>query len=198
MPLRTLRKNHNAGAIERLVKQGGLYAGASAGAIIAGRSIHSCEIKGWDDPGVGEGWDLGATSRGLDSFNLLVGGASVFPHFSPGWAQPIAAAAAESRRACSSSGKRSTTRKTQPGEAVSAARRSASMPHHQLGVGGGSKRSPFAKPLDRHHCLNLRSEFEALLESGLLKRNRAAVHPWVSCRCPWAPRPSELGRGTQG
>lgn len=95
MPLRTLRKNHNAGAIERLVKQGGLYAGASAGAIIAGRSIHSCEIKGWDDPGVGEGWDLGATSRGLDSFNLLVGGASVFPHFSPGWAQPIAAAAAE-------------------------------------------------------------------------------------------------------
>ena len=31
---------------------GGLYVGASAGAIVAGRSIRTAEWKGWDDPSI--------------------------------------------------------------------------------------------------------------------------------------------------
>jgi peptidase E len=80
-----VRRSGLDGAILDLVNRGGLYAGASAGAILAGATIRTCEWKNWDDPGHGTSWDLRATKHGLDGLGMMDGGASLFPHAGPEW-----------------------------------------------------------------------------------------------------------------
>lgn len=75
-------------AVASLVGRGGLYAGASAGAILAGSTLETCEWKAWDDPGAGEVWDLTKKQPGgygLDGLGLIQGGAALFPHHAPQW-----------------------------------------------------------------------------------------------------------------
>ena len=72
-------------AIQQLVDRGGLFCGASAGAILAGATLKVCEWKAWDDPGHGQSWDLRNLPTGLDGLNLLKDGMSVFPHYSGQW-----------------------------------------------------------------------------------------------------------------
>lgn len=72
-----------------LVSRGGLYAGASAGAILAGASIRTCEWKNWDDPGHGTSWDLRSTKDGLDGLGIMDRGASLFPHAGSEWATRV-------------------------------------------------------------------------------------------------------------
>jgi hypothetical protein len=80
-----VRRSGLDGAILDLVSRGGLYTGASAGAILAGTTIRTCEWKGWDDPGHGTSWDLRATEHGLDGLGMMDGGASLFPHAGSEW-----------------------------------------------------------------------------------------------------------------
>jgi hypothetical protein len=80
-----VRRSGLDGAILGLVSRGGLYAGASAGAILAGATIRTCEWKGWDDPGNGTSWDLRGTEHGLDGLGIMDRGASLFPHAGPEW-----------------------------------------------------------------------------------------------------------------
>jgi peptidase E len=68
-----------------LVSRGGLYTGASAGAILAGATIRTCEWKNWDDPGHGTSWDLRATEHGLNGLGIMDGGMSLFPHAGSEW-----------------------------------------------------------------------------------------------------------------
>lgn len=70
-------------------ERGMLFSGASAGAILAGKTIEVCFWKGWDDPGYGTKWDLKGTEWGYSGLNLLAGGASIFPHYSPQWASKV-------------------------------------------------------------------------------------------------------------
>jgi peptidase E len=71
-----------------LVRHSGLvYAGASSGAIVAGRSISTAFWKGWDDPGHGQVWDL--SRIGYDGLNILPGGQSVFPHYGAQWSSLV-------------------------------------------------------------------------------------------------------------
>mmetsp|Transcript_22371 Transcript_22371/g.26953 ORF Transcript_22371/g.26953 Transcript_22371/m.26953 type:complete len:226 (+) Transcript_22371:185-862(+) len=67
-------------------ERGMLFSGASAGAILAGRTIKVCFWKGWDDPGYGQSWDLTKTPHGYDGLNLMANGESLFPHYSNQWA----------------------------------------------------------------------------------------------------------------
>jgi len=61
----------------RVLDEGLLYVGCSAGAIVAGRSISTAFWKGWDDPHVVDtDWSEPHTTAGLE----LVG-ASLFPHY---------------------------------------------------------------------------------------------------------------------
>jgi peptidase E len=76
-------------AILDLVSRGGLYTGASAGAILAGATIRTCEWKGWDDPGHDTSWDLRATKHGLDGLGMMDGGASLFPHAGSEWTERV-------------------------------------------------------------------------------------------------------------
>lgn len=68
-------------------REGGLLVGASAGSIVAGKTIKTCEWKNWDDPGHGTWWDVRALPTGLDGLDLMDGsvGRSVFPHHSGQW-----------------------------------------------------------------------------------------------------------------
>lgn len=71
------------------VREGVLYAGCSAGAIVTGRSIETAFWKGWDDPAaVDADWSAPGAVDGLGFV-----GCSFFPHFDEQWA-----ALAESRR----------------------------------------------------------------------------------------------------
>ena len=67
--------------------RGGLLVGASAGSIVAGRTIRTCEWKNWDDPGHGTWWDVRSLPTGLDGLDLMDGtvGKSLFPHHSAQW-----------------------------------------------------------------------------------------------------------------
>lgn len=64
----------------RILQQGAIYVGCSAGSIVAGRSIRTAFWKGWDDPRVVEAVDWGSeqaqTALGLVSVSL-------FPHYEP-------------------------------------------------------------------------------------------------------------------
>jgi hypothetical protein len=64
-----------------------LFVGASAGSIVAGRTIRTCEWKNWDDPGHGTWWDVRSLPTGLDGLDLMDGavGRSLFPHHSAQW-----------------------------------------------------------------------------------------------------------------
>ena len=68
-------------------KDGGLLVGASAGSIVAGHTVKTCEWKNWDDPGHGTWWDVRALPTGLDGLDLMDGsvGRSLFPHHSNQW-----------------------------------------------------------------------------------------------------------------
>lgn len=77
-------------AIRDLVNRGGLFCGASAGAILAGATLKVCEWKAWDDPGHGQSWDLRSLPTGLDGLNLLKENMSVFPHYSDQWRGRVA------------------------------------------------------------------------------------------------------------
>ena len=70
---------------------GALYVGASAGAIVAGRTIRICQWKNWDNPGHGTWWDVRNLPTGLDGLDLMDGsdGKSLFPHYSPEWDRRI-------------------------------------------------------------------------------------------------------------
>eukprot|EP00929_Paragymnodinium_shiwhaense_P010224 TRINITY_DN114773_c0_g1_i1.p1 TRINITY_DN114773_c0_g1~~TRINITY_DN114773_c0_g1_i1.p1 ORF type:complete len:480 (-),score=91.66 TRINITY_DN114773_c0_g1_i1:254-1693(-) len=60
-------------------EQGLVYVGASSGSICAGKTIGTAFWKGWDDPGYGKEWDSSLVGyAGLD----LLGGKSIFPHYS--------------------------------------------------------------------------------------------------------------------
>jgi peptidase E len=76
-------------AIEKLLANGGLYAGASAGAILAGHTIRTCEWKNWDDPGHGTEWDLRNTPWKLEGLHLLKNDASVFVHYNDEWERRV-------------------------------------------------------------------------------------------------------------
>lgn len=69
--------------VSRLLDDGVVYIGASAGAIAAGRTISTAFWKGWDPPGYGEEWDL--SQIGYDGLNLLPEEKSIFPHYAPQW-----------------------------------------------------------------------------------------------------------------
>jgi peptidase E len=73
--------------VERFFPRGGLLVGASAGSIVAGHTIRTCEWKNWDDPGHGTWWDCRKLPTALQGLDLLDGsvGRSVFPHHSPQW-----------------------------------------------------------------------------------------------------------------
>jgi len=76
-----LRKSGGDELIKELVANGAVYYGASAGAIVAGRTVQMAFWKDWDDKSVigqvdGGMWTDAETSRGLD----LAGGRSIFPH----------------------------------------------------------------------------------------------------------------------
>ena len=77
-------------AIRDLINRGGLFCGASAGAILAGATLKVCEWKAWDDPGHGQSWDLRSLPSGLDGLNLVNDGMSVFPHYSDQWQSRVA------------------------------------------------------------------------------------------------------------
>jgi Peptidase family S51 len=69
--------------VQQLLPRGGLLVGASAGSIVSGRTIRTCEWKNWDDPGHGTFWDCRTLPTKLDGLNLLHGstvGQSIFPH----------------------------------------------------------------------------------------------------------------------
>jgi len=85
-----IRRTQADVAIRDLVNRGGLFCGASAGAIVAGATLKVCEWKAWDDPGHGQSWDLRSLPTGLDGLNLLQDGMSVFPHYSDQWRNRVA------------------------------------------------------------------------------------------------------------
>ena len=66
--------------VRELVAGGALYVGASAGAIMAGRTVQMALWKNWDDQTcegtVSKDWNDKEVARGLD----LAGGRSIFPH----------------------------------------------------------------------------------------------------------------------
>lgn len=70
---------------------GALLVGASAGSIVAGQTVKTCEWKNWDDPGHGTWWDVRALPTGLDGLDLMDGsvGRSLFPHHSAQWNRRI-------------------------------------------------------------------------------------------------------------
>eukprot|EP01041_Mallomonas_annulata_P001041 gene1041-2038_t len=73
-----LQKTNFWSTIEKYLKNGCLYVGASAGAIVAGKSIETAFWKGWDDPNVIPDihWNHD-TLQGRSLFNF-----SIFPHYS--------------------------------------------------------------------------------------------------------------------
>jgi len=78
-----LRESGGDELIRSLVASGVHFYGASAGAILAGRTVQTAFWKNWDDKTVsgqidGTVWDDASTARGLD----LAGGRSIFPHAS--------------------------------------------------------------------------------------------------------------------
>merc|ERR1719316_1176103 len=85
-----IRRTRFDDAILKLVNRGGLFAGASAGAIIAGATLRTCQWKNWDDPGHGQSWDLRKLPQGLDGLSLIEGGKSLFPHYSAQWKSKVA------------------------------------------------------------------------------------------------------------
>mmetsp|Transcript_31926 Transcript_31926/g.71914 ORF Transcript_31926/g.71914 Transcript_31926/m.71914 type:complete len:132 (-) Transcript_31926:375-770(-) len=80
-----VRRTKADAAIAQLVSKGGLYCGASAGAILAGATVKICEWKGWDDPGHGTTWDVRNLPTRLDGLSLIQNGMSAFPHYSGQW-----------------------------------------------------------------------------------------------------------------
>ena len=64
---------------QRVLEQGAVYVGQSAGAIVAGSSIRTAFWKGWDDPGAApdEDWSDDASVVGMG----LVRDTSFFPHY---------------------------------------------------------------------------------------------------------------------
>jgi peptidase E len=83
-----IRRTHlDQEIVERFLPRGGLLVGASAGSIVAGHTIRTCEWKNWDDPGHGTWWDCRNLPTGLQGLDLLDGnvGKSLFPHHSPQW-----------------------------------------------------------------------------------------------------------------
>eukprot|EP00322_Chrysochromulina_rotalis_P015427 CAMPEP_0115852808 /NCGR_PEP_ID=MMETSP0287-20121206/13184_1 /TAXON_ID=412157 /ORGANISM="Chrysochromulina rotalis, Strain UIO044" /LENGTH=223 /DNA_ID=CAMNT_0003306875 /DNA_START=41 /DNA_END=712 /DNA_ORIENTATION=- len=84
-----LRKSGGDTLVKELVSAGTVFYGASAGAIIAGKTIQMALWKDWDDKTVsgqvdGSIWKETETSRGLD----LAGGLSIFPHANGQYANP--------------------------------------------------------------------------------------------------------------
>lgn len=76
---------------QRVLSEGVLYVGQSAGSIVAGRTIATAFWKGWDDPAAaGEEVDWEAQGS-CDAMNLTPEGVSFFPHYEePEW-QPLVA-----------------------------------------------------------------------------------------------------------
>jgi hypothetical protein len=61
----------------RVLEDGALYVGCSAGAIVAGSSIRTAYWKGWDDPHIVGDWSTEESLRGMG----LVPSKAFFPHF---------------------------------------------------------------------------------------------------------------------
>ena len=68
-------------SVKSALGSGAVYIGASAGAIVAGRSIETAYWKGWDNPAAAEGmvW----TQQSLEGSNLSGRGVSYFMHHDP-------------------------------------------------------------------------------------------------------------------
>jgi len=84
-----LRKSGGDEIIKELVAKGTVYYGASAGAIVGGRTVQMAFWKDWDDKTVsgqvdGSIWNDAATARGLD----LANGRSIFPHANGQYGNP--------------------------------------------------------------------------------------------------------------
>jgi len=65
---------------QRVVSDGALYVGASAGSIVAGKSIRTALWKGWDDPAAA-GDEVDWSAAGMYDALGLVPDASFFPHY---------------------------------------------------------------------------------------------------------------------
>ena len=64
----------------RVLEQGALYVGCSAGSIVAGRSISTAFWKGWDDPAVVPSADW-SEPQAIQALGLV--SVSLFPHYEP-------------------------------------------------------------------------------------------------------------------
>ena len=73
---------------QRVMSDGVLYVGQSAGAIVAGRSISTALWKGWDDPTVVPDVDWGI-DHVCDAMTLA--NVSFFPHYSEEWEELVQA-----------------------------------------------------------------------------------------------------------
>lgn len=88
-----MRRSGVAQVIARRVEHDGLlYAGCSAGAIVAGRSIEIAHWKGWDDPNAAdENWDAPGAHEAMG----LVSSCSFFPHYAEEWRELAQSKAAQ-------------------------------------------------------------------------------------------------------
>lgn len=75
----------------RVLEDGLLYVGASAGSIIAGRDCSPAFWKGWDDPKAGGSLDVDWAAPGATDALGLVGDASFFPHYTEEYEGLVAA-----------------------------------------------------------------------------------------------------------
>ena len=83
----------------RVLHEGALYVGASAGSIVAGRSIEPALWKGWDDPAAA-GPDTDWEESGAYDAMSLAPSVSFFPHYSDEWAALCSSRSAELDHKC--------------------------------------------------------------------------------------------------
>ena len=74
---------------QRVLEQGALYVGQSAGAIVAGNSIRPALWKGWDDPAAGGALDGVEWTEGRLKSMGLVRRRVFFPHYDDQWAKTV-------------------------------------------------------------------------------------------------------------
>lgn len=68
----------------RVLAEGALYVGTSAGSIVAGHSVGTAFWKGWDDPNAAPDVDWAADGA-CDAMALTPDAVSFFPHYSSEW-----------------------------------------------------------------------------------------------------------------
>ena len=81
----------------RVLRDGVVYVGQSAGAIVAGKSISTAFWKGRDDPQVVScDWDEAGVCDGMS----LAPHTSIFPHYTPAWERTVEERSAELDHQC--------------------------------------------------------------------------------------------------